>query len=194
MEASRKIACGKTPTGPKHVKSGHMISRKESIRMELTAARDTFRRLLASLTDAGLQKQSRNPGWTNGEILAHMAFGFIVVRAFMPISRFHGLLPKGASKPLAWTLNALTGPFNWVNALGARGQGRVFTRERLPRIFDATYFVLLEQLHSVSEIELRKGMYFPHKWDPDFKEFMTLEEQFRYPVIHFNSHLHQIAR
>jgi hypothetical protein len=171
-----------------------MLSRKESIRMELTAARDTFRRLLASLTDADLQMQSRNPGWTNGEILAHMAFGFIVVRAFMPISRFHGWLPKSASKPFAWTLNLLTGPFNWINALGARGQGMVFTRERLPRIFDHTYFALLKQLHSVGESELRRGMYFPTRWDPDFKEFMTLEEQFRYPVIHFNFHLKQIAK
>jgi len=171
-----------------------MLSRKESIRMELTAARDTFRRLLASLTEADLQMQSRNPGWTNGEILAHMAFGFIVVRAFMPISRFHGWLPKGASKPFAWTLNLLTGPFNWINALGARGQGMVFTRERLPRIFDHTYFALLKQLHAVGESELRRGMHFPTRWDPDFKEFMTLEEQFRYPVIHFNFHLKQIAK
>ncbi len=171
-----------------------MISRKESIRMELTSARDTFRRLVSSLTDADLKRKSLNPGWTNGEILAHMTFGFIVVRAFMPISRFHGRLPKAASRPFAWTLNAVTGPFNWINALGARGQGMVFSRERLPGIFDRTHFALLKQLHSVADAELRQGMYFPHKWDPDFKEFMTLEEQFRYPVVHFNSHLGQIAK
>jgi hypothetical protein len=37
-------------------------------------------------------------------------------------------------------------------------------------------------------------MYFPHKWDPNFKEFMTLEDQFRYPVAHFKFHLGQIAK
>jgi hypothetical protein len=80
--------------------------------------------LLGSLTEENLRGRSHNPGWTNGEILAHMTFGFIVINVLLPMARLWGRLPKASSKWFAWLLNAVTGPFNWVNALGARFQGQ----------------------------------------------------------------------
>ena len=44
---------------------------QDSIRAELDATRTIFHSLLDSLTEADMHKQSLNPGWTNGEILAH---------------------------------------------------------------------------------------------------------------------------
>jgi hypothetical protein len=97
---------------------------KEVIRSELESARGKFHTLLDSLAEEDMHRQSLNPGWTNGEILAHMTFGFIILNVLMPMARLWGRLPKGSSKPFAWLLNAFTGPFNWVNALGARaGKG-----------------------------------------------------------------------
>ncbi len=170
------------------------MTTKDTIQTELEAARATFHTLLDSMTEADMQRQSLNPGWTNGEIMAHMTFGFIIVNVLMPMARVWGRLPKGSSKWFAWLLNAFTRPFNWVNALGARGQGRVFTHARIGKIFDRTHVALLKQVHSIREEEWGRGMYYPTKWDPDFDEFMTLEKLFHYAGVHFNFHLKQIAR
>ncbi|RPJ27013.1 MAG: DinB family protein [Chloroflexi bacterium] len=167
---------------------------ENAIRKELETTRTRFHSLLDSLSEEDFQKQSLNPGWTNGEILAHMTFGFIVINALLPMARLWGRLPKGSSKWFAWLLNAFTGPFNWFNALGARGQGRVFTRPRIGNIFDRIYFSLLKQIDSIKADEWERGMYYPTKWDSNFDEFMTLEKLFQYPITHFNFHLTQISR
>lgn len=173
----------------------HNQTRQEAIRLELEAARLDFHMLLDSLTENDLPRQSlNNPGWTNGEILAHMTFGFIVTLVLMPMTRLWGRLPKSSSKWFAWLLNAGTVPFNWVNALGARMQGRFFTYKRIGKLFDWVMHSLLKQVDSIQDDEWDRGMYYPVKWDSNFDEFMTLEKLFRYPVIHFKFHLNQISR
>src|SRR5512143_4166008 len=104
---------------------------KGQILEELQNARVAFHGLLDSLSAEDFHKQSLNPGWTNGEILAHMTFGFLIVNVLLPMVGLWGRLPKGSSKWFAWLLNAFAVPFNWINALGARGQGKIFTRERV---------------------------------------------------------------
>ncbi len=164
----------------------------ESIRAELESARTLFHSLLASLSEDDLRRQSLNPGWTNGEILAHMLFGFIVVNVLVPMTRIWGRLPKAFSKPFAMLLNAITKPFNWFNALGARMQGKIFTYQRLGKLYDRIHASLLKQVTSIKDDEWQNGMYYPTQWDSNFSEFMTLEKLFHYPVIHFNFHRTQI--
>jgi len=167
---------------------------KTEILTELETARSKFHALLDSLSAPDFQKQSLNPGWTNGEILAHMTFGFIVINVLLPMARLWGRLPPGSSKWFAWLLNAATRLFNWFNALGARMQGKVFTYQRIGKIYDSVYVSLLNKVNSVQDDEWERGMYYPTKWDPNFDEFMTLEKLFHYPVTHFNFHLTQISR
>lgn len=167
--------------------------KRKTILDQLNAARAEFHKLLDSLSEQDFQRQSLNPGWTNGEILAHMTFGFIIINVLLPLARIWGRLPKGSSKWFAWLLNMFTGLFNWLNAFGARGQGKVFTHQRIGKIFDGVYFSLLKKFNSIKDDEWERGMYYPTKWDPNFDEFMTLEKLFYYPVTHFNFHLTQIA-
>ena len=167
---------------------------KENIRNELETARAKFHAILDSFSEADFRQQSLNPGWTNGEILAHMTFGFMIVDVLLPMTRLWGKLPRGTSKPFAWILNVFTGLFNWINALGARGQGKVLTQKRIGKIFDRVYFSLLKKINSIKDDEWERGMYYPTKWDANFDKFMTLEKLFHYPVVHFNFHLKQIAR
>jgi hypothetical protein len=171
-----------------------MKTKREEILEQLNAARATFHQLLNSLSEQDFHKQSLNAGWTNGEILAHITFGFMIVNVLLPMARLWGKLPRVSSRPFAWLLNVVTGPFNWFNALGARGQGKVFTRKRIGKIYDRSYFSLVKKINSIKEEEWERGMYYPTKWDPNFHEFMTLEKLFHYPVAHFNFHLAQIAR
>ena len=166
---------------------------KEEISAELEAARAKFHKSLSALSEQDFQRQSLNAGWTNGEILAHMTFGFIIINVLLPMARLWGRLPKGSSKWFAWLLNAFTGPFNWINALGARGQGKFFTHQRVGKIYDWAYFSLLRKINLIRDNEWEHGMYYPTKWDSNFNDFMTLEKLFHYPVIHFNFHLTQIA-
>ncbi len=167
---------------------------RDGLRAELESARRNFHILLDSLSEADLQTKSRNPGWTNGEILAHMTFGFIILNALLPMVRFWGRLPGWSSKPFASLLNAFTGPFNWINALGARLQGRVFTYRRIGRVYDRAYFSLVKQLEHIRDGEWGHGMYYPTRWDSDFSVFMTISDLFQYPVRHFNFHRAQITK
>jgi len=170
------------------------IRNKETICAELESTRQTFHTLLVSLSEDDLRKKSRNPGWTNGQILAHMTFGFIILNALLPMARLWGRLPKGASRIFAGLLNAFTVPFNWVNALGARFQARVFTFKRIGWFYDRAYFSLIKQIDWIEADEWERGMYYPTQWDASFNDFMTIEKLFHYPVIHFNFHLEQIVR
>jgi hypothetical protein len=166
----------------------------ESIRSELEEARASFHALLESLTETDWHRPSLNPGWTNGEILAHMLFGFLLLNALLPLARVWGRLPRSSSKPFARFLNMATGPFNWFNALGARMQGRVFTRKRIGELFDRIHASSLKKAASIKEEEWERGMYYPTQWDSNFSEFMTIEKLLRYPVAHFRYHLRQISR
>ena len=171
-----------------------MGSKRDEILSQFASARDSFHSLLKSFSERDFQKQSLNPGWTNGEIIAHITFGYMIVNVLLPVTRLWGRLPKGSSKWFAWLLNALTGPFHWINALGARGQGKVLTPQRIEKIYDRVYVSLVKKASSIAEDEWERGMYYPTKWDDNFEEFMTLEALFHYPVRHFSFHLTQIAQ
>jgi hypothetical protein len=109
------------------------------------------------------------------------------------MARIWGKFPKETSKPFAKLLNSVTKPFNWINALGARGQGKVFTYRRIGKIFDKIHASLLAKANTIDGNEWQKGMYYPTKWDPNFSDFMTLEKLFLYPITHFKFHQNQIA-
>lgn len=165
----------------------------DEIRTELEVTRTAFHTLFATLSESDWRRPSHNPGWTNGEILTHMLFGFILLLVLLPLTRWWGRLPSASSKPFAWLLNALTGPFHWFNALGARMQARVFTYHRIGRWYDRIHAALLQKVESINDEEWAHGMYYPTRWDAQFTEFMTLEKLCHYPVVHFNFHREQIA-
>lgn len=165
----------------------------EAIRTLYASTHDEFHTLLESISEEDWDKQSLNAGWSNGEIFAHILFGFIILNALLPLTRSWGRLPKATSKPFAQLLNAATKPFNWINTLGARGQGKVFTYRRIGKIFDKVHASLLAKASRISSEEWQNGMHYPTKWDPNFSDFMTLEKLFLYPLAHFKFHQNQIA-
>jgi uncharacterized damage-inducible protein DinB len=167
---------------------------RDVIRAELEATQKVFHELLDSFSEADFHRKSQNPGWTNGEILVHMMFGFIILNALLPLARLWAHLPKWTSKPFAWLLNRFTTPFNWINALGARGQARLFPYRKLRTIYDRANDRLMKLIDHIHDEEWERGMYYPTRWDSNFHEFMTIRELFHYPVKHFNFHLGQIKR
>ncbi len=159
----------------------------------LSMTRGAFQALLDTLSDDQLQKRSANPAWTTQHLLFHMALGFFLLPSLIPLVRLFGRLPRPCSKGCARLLNAATQPFNGINALGPQLGGRVFTRSRLRTTFAWVYARILQQLAALPEDELQRGMYYPDQWEPLFREYMTLADSFRYPTLHFQSHVPHIA-
>lgn len=172
----------------------HAESIKARLRAELESTRADFQGLLHTFSEEEWRRQSRNPGWTNGQILFHMTFGFMILRSLIPLVRVFGKLPKQYSKLFRHALDVSTPLFNRVNAFGARGGGTIFDRRRLGKRFESTYRSLLRILDTIGDDEWDKGMYYPTRWDPLFDEYMTLEKLFHYPIIHFRFHRDQLAR
>jgi hypothetical protein len=167
---------------------------KGAIKAELAQSRSEFHALLVSLSEKDLERRSKNEGWTNGAILFHMMFAFILIMPLVKIMRLFNQLPKQYSKKFANILNFSTVPFNWINGLAPRMGGRIFTRKRFGVWFDKVYASLMKILDSVNENEWESGMYYPDKWDPLFDEYMTLEKQFYYPIRHLEFHVGQLSR
>lgn len=167
---------------------------KQVLRSELEATRNAFHALLSSMNDEDLRKRSNNQGWTNGEILFHMTFAFMLLPALVLSLRMWGRLPKRFSKVFARFLNSMTVPFNAINALGARGGGRFYKRERLSKRFDKSVGSLFKLLDSTGNDVWTRGMFYPTRWEGLFDDYMTLEKLIHYPAAHFEFHRGQIRR
>ncbi|MFF2506542.1 DinB family protein [Streptomyces sp. NPDC058067] len=166
---------------------------REVIHAELRQAGATFHQLLDSATAEDLRRRSDGTRWTNEQLLYHMLFGYMVVRALLPMVRLFGRLPPGASRSWARVLNAATRPFDVVNYLGAVGGARVYNHRRMGAKLDRTLAALHRHVEAEPDAVLARTMGFPTRWDPFFKDVMTLEEVYRYPTRHFDFHRAQLT-
>jgi DinB superfamily len=173
--------------------TGGQPNDRQSIHDELERVRADLRHLVAHATAADLRRRTNGTRWTNGQMLWHMAFGYLIVRRLLPLVRVFGRLPDAFSRTFAALLNAATRPFHHVNYLGGVGGALVFHGSRLTRQFDKTIDVLHRRLDAESEAALRRGMHFPVGWDPFFRDTMTLEQVYRYGVQHYDFHRAQLT-
>lgn len=148
---------------------------------------------LAAASPETLHRRSAGTRWTNEELLYHMVFGYVVVRALLPLVRIFGRLPVRFNRGFAWLLNAGTIPFDAVNYWGSRGGARIFNRRRMAAKLRRVTSALERRLRRETEPGLARRMYFPTRWDPFFKETMTLADVYAYPVAHFDFHAGQLS-
>ncbi|HEY8294520.1 MAG TPA: DinB family protein [Micrococcaceae bacterium] len=167
--------------------------------LDRTAIAAEYRRACADLegylstaSDAGLRGNSRGTSWSNEELLFHMVFGFMIVRALLPLVRLFGGLPASWNRDVARLLNAATRPFDVVNYLGSKAAAKVFNRRRMAARMRRTTAALAAKLAAEPETALARGMDFPTRWDPFFKPRMTLADVYAYPVLHFDFHARQL--
>jgi DinB superfamily len=165
----------------------------QRVRDELEQTRLQFHALLDSLTDAEWDEPSRNSAWTNGQLVFHMLFAFTLIPSLFWLIRIFSRLPERYSRGFARLLDASTPLFNRVNALGPRGQERVFGRRRAGSLYDRVHRSIIRKVGSLREDEWGRGMHYPVRWDSLFAEFMTYESLFRYPSLHFRRHLAQLS-
>jgi hypothetical protein len=156
-------------------------------------ARLDFQRLVSHATPADLRRPSDGTRWTNQQLLFHMLFGYLVVRALLVLVGVFSLLPDGASKDFTRILDAAHRPFDLVNYLGSCAGARIIPPRRMIRMLDRVIAALQRRLQREPESALRRGMHYPTTWDPFFTDYMTLADIYRYPTRHFRFHQRQLT-
>jgi hypothetical protein len=152
-----------------------------------------FHDLLDSATPAELGAATNGTKWTNEQLLFHMLFGFLLVRALVVLVKGFARLPRAASRAFAAALNAATRPFHVLNYLCAIPGGRIVRAPAMGRLMDSTIGHLRASLARESERTLALAMHFPTGWDPYFKDVMTVADVYRYPIKHYDHHRRQIT-
>jgi putative drug exporter of the RND superfamily len=160
---------------------------------DMERARLAFHQLLNQATPADLRRRSAGTKWTNEQLLFHMLFGYLVVRALLVLVRVFGALPDGASKAFAWLLDCARSPFHVINYLGSCAGARVIPARRMAVVLDRVIAALQQRLGREPEAALRRGMHFPTTWDPFFRDYMTLAEVYQYPTKHLGFHQRQLT-
>ncbi|MDF9749968.1 DinB family protein [Arthrobacter sp. ES3-54] len=149
--------------------------------------------LLQGAAPAELHRKTDGTRWTNEELLFHMVFGYMVVRALVPLVNVVCRLPRPAGRAFAAALNAGTRPFDAVNYWGSRAAALVYNRRRMGRKLDKTIAALSRRLGHESSQSLARSMPFPDRWDPFFTPLMTLNDVYAYPTRHFDFHAKQLS-
>jgi hypothetical protein len=163
------------------------------VRDEMEQARQTFHRLLDSATVAELSRPSNGTKWSNGQLLFHMLFGYLIVVRLLVLVRIFGRLPDGVSRVFAGALESSTRAFHVINYFGSVAGPRLLGYAGMGQRFDRVMATLLHHLDRESDSELERGMHYPTSWDPFFKAHMTLADVYRYPTQHFEHHRRQLT-
>ncbi len=168
-------------------------SERRSIRLEYERAQATFHELVSTASESDLGQPSNGTRWTNQQLLFHMMFGYLVVRALLPLVKVVSRLPAGIGRAYASLLTAATRPFNAVNYWGSVAGGLVYGGDRMVAKFDAVIAALERRLAREGNEVLMRSMAFPTRWDLFFTDVMTLADVYRYPTQHFEFHRRQLT-
>ena len=166
---------------------------RQSVQAEMQRAAAELRALAARSSPTDLRRGSAGTRWTNEQLLFHMVFGYMVVRALLPLVRLFGRLPDRDGRIFAGLLNAGRRPFHLVNYVGSCGGALVFRGPRLIRQMDRTVAALRRKVDRATADALSRTMHFPVDWDPFFRDRMTLLEVYHYGTQHFDFHRQQLT-
>jgi len=166
---------------------------REATVVGYTRAHRELTRWLANATPSDLQRKSSGTRWTNEQLLFHMVFGYMIVRALLPLVRVISRLPQSWRSAFAAALNAATVPFDIVNYWGSRAAAAVYNRHRMGRKLEKTITALARRLERETPRSLARSMPFPTRWDPFFTADMTLAEVYAYATLHFDFHARQLT-
>ncbi|MFD4137805.1 DinB family protein [Streptomyces sp. NPDC058572] len=166
---------------------------RQAVYDDYERARQTFHRLLETASEADLVRPTSGTRWTNEQLLWHMLFGYLLLRPLLVLGRVLGRLPRSVGRTFARLLNAATIPFDFVNYVGPVGAVKIFGPRRMAATFDRVIASLHRRLAAESEADLARGMHYPVRWDPFFRDFMTLADIYRYPTQHFDFHHRQLT-
>jgi hypothetical protein len=160
---------------------------------DLERARIDLHHLVDIATDDDWSRLTSGTRWTNEQLLFHMVFGCMIVQRLLMLARLFGRLPPFISRGFARILNAATPPFHAINYYGSCLAAHVYSRRRMAAKLDRVINSLQRSLNRERDNAFRRGMYYPTRWDPYFREYMTLADIYRYPGQHYDHHRRQLT-
>jgi hypothetical protein len=160
---------------------------------DLERARSNFHRLLICVGEDEWDMPTSGTRWNNEQLLFHMVFGYMVVQRLLILVRLFSHLPAWVSRGFAQTLNAGTPLFDRINYYGTNLAALIYNRRRMAAKLDRVIDALQRSLARQDDKALSRGMYFPNRWDPYFRDYMTLSQVYSYPGKHYHHHRHQLA-
>jgi hypothetical protein len=181
------VGCPEPPVGPA------VPVDRSAIAADYERCRADLHWLLSVAPGEELRARSDGTRWTNEQLLFHMVFGFLVVRRLLPLVRLVSRLPPPAGRGFAGVLDTCWRPFHVVNYVGSCAAALVFDRHRMGWLCDRTLDGLSSSLQREPEHQMGRVMPFPTRWDPYFTAVMTVEDVYRYPVLHYAHHRAQLT-
>lgn len=169
-----------------------MESTQEEILAGYRRARTDLDAWLTDATTADLHRKSNGTKWTNEELLFHMVFGYMIVRALLPLVHLISMLPAPVGRGFSAILNAGTRPFDVINYWGSRSAALYYNHRRMSRKLETTINAITRRLERENSRSLGRSMPFPDRWDPFFAPTMTIEDVYGYPTKHFDFHARQL--
>jgi DinB superfamily len=166
---------------------------RQDIHDEMDQARETFQRLLSHASPADLRRSTQGTRWNNEQLLFHLLFGYLIVRALRWLVKGFGRLPDRLSAAFARALNSVSAPFHAINYWGSRGGVIMFGHARMGRKMDRVIASMQRHLEHETDDTLALRMHFPTRWDPFFTELMTLADVYHYATQHFTYHRQQLT-
>lgn len=166
---------------------------RQAVHQDLERARATFHDLHAQARPADLKRRSHGTRWNNQQLLFHMLLGYLIMRALMNLVRVSGRLPEPVGRGFARLLDAAIRPFDVANFLGSWAGGTTLGRRGQTALFDRVIAALHRRLDGETDADLARGMHYPTRWDPFFRDDMTLADLYRFPTRHFEFHRRQLT-
>jgi hypothetical protein len=166
---------------------------RRALAADLERARIDFHSLVADAEPDDWGKATSGTRWTNEQLLFHMVFGYMIVRRLLVLARVFGRLPDPVGRLYARILNWATKPFDLINYAGSCLAARVYNRKRMAAKLDCEIDALQRSLGRESDGAFGHGMYHPTRWDPYFRDYMTLADIYRYPGQHYDHHRRQLT-
>jgi hypothetical protein len=165
---------------------------RQNLAAELELAREEFHDMVHTAAPYHWDTASANPAWTNGQLLAHVAFAYLLVLRLWWVLQVFGRLQPRWSKAFARALDASTPLYHRINAILPRLIARRYSPEDLVRRYDRVHSLILKKISQASDVAWRRRMHYPKRWDPRFSEVMTFEDIARWSVAHLRHHQGQL--
>jgi len=122
-----------------------------------------------------------------------MLFGYLIVRALLPIVSAFGRLPLATSRRFAALLDAANSALRRGQLLGLPARRETYRPSPHGEVLDHVIAGLHRRLDAESEDGLATEMAFPTRWDPFFRPVMTLADVYHYAGDHFEFHRQQLS-
>ncbi len=166
---------------------------RAAVHAELDRVRSEFHALVAGATAHDLQRKSEGTQWTNGQLLFHMLFGYLITRNLRLIVKLMSRAPDPVQRGFAATLDCASRPFHRINYWGSCAGASLVGPVRADAWLGRVVASLHRHLDHESGASLRLTMRFPVKWDPYFAEDMSLADVYHYATLHFDHHRRQLT-